>query len=144
MTAQDPMPPVQLAATALSLTLLAGCWKTTKTVILSPTPAIPPEARAEGPSSAATLGVPPGHLPQPGECRVWIPGIPPGRQPRPRSRACPGIATVAPAGSWIIYRPTTDRKLVHVRVVDERRAGIVVRIRVFEVETGRLVREETP
>jgi hypothetical protein len=33
---------------------------------------------------------------------------------------------------------------VHVRVVDERRAGVVVRIRVFEVETGRFVREENP
>ncbi len=53
-------------------------------------------------STAATLGIPPGHLPDPGECRVWIPGTPPGQQPRPRSRPCAGITAYAPAGSWII------------------------------------------
>ncbi|HEX8257297.1 MAG TPA: hypothetical protein VF589_06660 [Allosphingosinicella sp.] len=30
-------------------------------------------------------GVPPGHLPPPGECRVWKPGVPPGHQPPPTS-----------------------------------------------------------
>ncbi|HXL11474.1 MAG TPA: hypothetical protein VN955_08760 [Gemmatimonadales bacterium] len=90
------------------------------------------------------LGVPPGHLPKPGECRVWIPGVPPGRQPRPKSRDCGGIAAVAPPGSWILYRPTADRKLVHVREVDRARVGVVVRVRVFEVESGRFVREENP
>jgi hypothetical protein len=73
-----------------------------------------------------------------------MPGTPPGRQPRPRSRPCEGIAAAAPAGSWVVYRPTGTRKLVHVRVVDERRPGIVVRVRVFEEETGRFVREENP
>jgi hypothetical protein len=27
--------------------------------------------------------IPPGHLPPPGECRVWRPGVPPGHQPPP-------------------------------------------------------------
>jgi hypothetical protein len=27
--------------------------------------------------------VPPGHLPPPGECRLWYPGLPPGQQPPP-------------------------------------------------------------
>jgi len=49
-----------------------------------------------------------------------------------------------PPGSWIVYRPTADRKLVHVRVVDDTRAGVVVRVRVFEIESRRLVREENP
>ena len=102
------------------------------------------EAEAAGPSTATTLGVPPGHLPKPGECRVWIPGVPPGRQPRPKSRACAGIEAVAPPGSWILYRPTADRRLVHVREVDRARAGVVVRIRVFEAESGKFVREENP
>jgi hypothetical protein len=88
--------------------------------------------------------VPPGHLPDAGECRVWIPGTPPGRQPKPKSRPCAGIAAVAPAGSWIIYRPTENKKLVHVREVDDRRAGVVIRIRIFDIETTRLVREENP
>ena len=28
-------------------------------------------------------GIPPGHLPPPGSCRVWYDGVPPGRQPAP-------------------------------------------------------------
>jgi hypothetical protein len=126
-----------------------GCTHTTRTVILGPSPEVqgaPPAADnpGGGPSTAATLGIPPGHLPEPGECRVWIPGTPPGHQPKPKSRPCPGIATVAPAGSWIVYRPSEDRKVVHVREVDSRRAGVVVRIRVFDIATSRLLREENP
>jgi hypothetical protein len=30
-------------------------------------------------------GIPPGHLPPPGECRVWYDGRPPGQQPPPTS-----------------------------------------------------------
>jgi hypothetical protein len=137
------------AFTVAGLLVSGACTHTTRTIILdSP----PPNAdvrrsdanRGPGPSTAATLGVPPGHLPEPGECRVWIPGTPPGRQPKPKSRPCPGIATVAPAGSWIIYRPTDDKKVVHIREVDARRAGTVVRIRIFDIVTNRLLREETP
>src|SRR5207249_9008254 len=71
----------RLCVTTLGLTtlvLVAACTRTTRTIILAPTP----EAETAGPSTAATLGVPPGHLPKPGECRVWIPRVPPGRQPR--------------------------------------------------------------
>jgi len=122
-------------------TLVLGCSRTTRrTIILAPTP----EAETAAPGTAVVLGVPPGHLPKPGECRVWIPGVPPGRQPRPKSRDCTGIAAMAPPGSWILYRPTADRKLVHVREVDRARVGVVVRVRVFEVESGRFVREENP
>ena len=132
--------------------LVAGaCTHTMRTIILEPPPPSNPEVRRappdetnRGPSTAATLGIPPGHLPQAGECRIWIPGTPPGHQPKPKSRPCPGIATIAPAGSWIVYRPTEDRKVVHVREVDSRRAGAVVRIRIFDIETSRLLREENP
>jgi len=132
--------------------LVAGaCTHTMRTIILEPPPPSNPEVRRappdetnRGPSTAATLGIPPGHLPQAGECRIWIPGTPPGHQPKPKSRPCPGIAAIAPAGSWIVYRPTEDRKVVHVREVDSRRAGAVVRIRIFDIETSRLLREENP
>src|SRR3970282_2943957 len=73
----------------------------------------PPPPSARGPSTAATLGVPPGHLPPPGECRVWIPGRPPGRQARRRS--CDGILAEAPAGAWLLYRPGADRRRRHRR-----------------------------
>src|SRR5438477_332744 len=132
------MRPLPVTIAALGFAFAAGCTRTTRTVL------VVPEARAAGPSTAATLGVPPGHLPKPGECRVWIPGVPPGRQPRPRSRSCDGIAAAAPPGSWILYRPTADRRLVHVREVDRTRVGVVVRVRVFEVESGRFIREENP
>ena len=107
-------------------------------------PPVTYDPNTPGPSTAATLGLPPGHLPNPGECRIWIPGTPPGRQPRPRSRPCPGIARYAPAGSWIVYRPTRDRRYVHARVVDDRRPGVVVIVRIFDIESGRLVRDTRP
>ena len=134
---------------ALALATLAttgACSKSSKTVVLEPTPSIQGASGGAGvrPSTAATLGVPPGHLPNPGECRIWIPGTPPGQQPKPKSRSCGGIAALAPAGSWIIYRPGDDRKHVHVRLVDPQRGGVVVRIQVFELVTNRLVREEKP
>lgn len=137
---------------ALALATLAtagACSKSSKTVVVEPTPSMQGTSTGAGgggvrPSTAATLGVPPGHLPNPGECRIWIPGTPPGQQPKPKSRSCGGIAALAPAGSWIIYRPSEDRKHVHVRLVDPQRGGVVVRIQVFELATNRLVREEKP
>ena len=74
---------------------------------------------------------------------MWIPGTPPGQQPGAKSRECPGIAAEAPAGSWIVYRPTRDRKLVHVRVVDARRMGLVTVVRVFDVD-GRWIKDLSP
>jgi hypothetical protein len=93
----------------------------------------------KGPGTAATLGIPPGHLPAIGQCRVWVPGKPPGHQARARS--CDGIERTAPAGSWIVYRPSRDKKVVHVRVVDERRPGVVIHLRVYDAQRGTLIRE---
>src|SRR2546428_9871197 len=107
--------PVTIAA--LGFALAAGCTRTTRTVL------VVPDARSEGPSTAATLGVPPGHLPRPGECRGWIPGVPPGPQPRPRPRPCDGTPPAAPAGSWIPYRPTADRRTPPVRIRGNRPPG---------------------
>jgi hypothetical protein len=107
--------------------------------IVSTPPAEPEPAPRRSPSTAATLGIPPGHLPSPGMCRVWVPGKPPGHQAQARS--CSNIERTAPAGSWIVERPGRDKKVVHVRVVDERRPGVVVRMRVYEIRGGKLVRE---
>ncbi len=94
------------------------------------------------PQPKRTLGVPPGHLPPIGQCRIWIPGRPAGRQARARS--CDGIVAAAPAGAWILYRPGENRRIVRVRYVDQTRAGIVIRIRLFEAATGELLSEEDP
>ena len=130
------------ATLAITGLLVLSACTTTRTVVVGPNP----EIRRDGPnpSTAATLGVPPGHLPKAGECRIWIPGTPPGQQPKPKSRPCAAIGAVAPAGSWIIYRPTDNKKHVHVREVDGRRAGVVIRTRIFDIETTRLVREDNP
>jgi len=112
-----------------------------------------PEPAASKKSTAATLGIPPGHLPAAGQCRVWVPGKPPGHQAHPRG--CANIEAFAPPGSWIVYGPVDggsgkgkgkakghDKKLVRVRVVDERRAGVIVWVRVFDAVSGVLVSEE--
>lgn len=141
----------RLTLIGAGLCALTACSSTTKTVVVEPSPQQRSSASGSasssansGPSTAATLGVPPGHLPKAGECRVWIPGTPPGQQPGPKSRSCTTIASAAPAGSWVIFRPTDNKKLVHVREVDARRAGQVVRIRVFDIDSHQLVREEKP
>jgi hypothetical protein len=105
-----------------------------------------PEPRAEtragkAPSGAERLGVPPGQLPPPGLCRVWFPGRPPGRQSK--AAPCADVEVGAPAGSWVLYRPSQDKKVVHVRYVHDRRAGVIVWIRVFDVKSGAFVRDVT-
>lgn len=100
-----------------------------------------PQARGNS-ESVHVLGVPPGHLPRAGLCRVWVPGTPPGRQARARS--CAGIRQTAPAGSWILYRPTRDRATVRVQVIDDSRPAIIRVVRVYDFESKRLLREEDP
>ena len=107
--------------------------------VLSSPSAQPEPAPRRSPSTASTLGIPPGHLPSPGLCRVSVPGTPPGHQAKARS--CSNNERTAPAGSWNVERPGKDRKVVFVRVVDERRPGVVVRMRVYEIRDGKLVRE---
>jgi hypothetical protein len=51
--------------------------------------------------------VPPGHLPPPGLCRIWIDGVPPGRQPRPTS--CSYAEAYRPANARVLYGARTGR-----------------------------------
>lgn len=41
------------------------------------------QGRGRGNNRANSQGIPPGHMPAAGQCRVWYDGVPPGRQPRP-------------------------------------------------------------
>src|SRR5688572_23890051 len=43
------------------------------------------DAQGRGRNRANSQGIPPGHLPAAGQCRVWYDGVPPGRQPRATS-----------------------------------------------------------
>ena len=130
----------RVLAPALVLLAAVACSSVSTTTKSKPAPApAPAPAQKQGKSTAATLGIPPGHLPPPGQCRVWMPGEPPGHQAKARS--CANIERSAPAGSWIVYRPTEDKKVVHVKVVDQTRPGIVVHVRIYDVASGSLIRE---
>lgn len=91
-------------------------------------------------STAATLGIPPGHLPPPGQCRVWMPGEPPGQQKKGAQGDCAWVQARVPPGGWLVWRPTSDRKEV---VVREFGAGAVIRwTRIFDIVTGALLHED--
>ena len=55
-------------------------------------------------------GVPPGHLPPPGQCRVWYDARPPGQQPRPTS--CREAERLAGRDRYarVIYGADRDRR----------------------------------
>ena len=65
--------------------------------------------------SFESLGIPPGHLPPSGSCKVWYPHQPPGQQPPPSS--CGEAFQNAPAGSLIISRHRDDPKVSTVNEV---------------------------
>ena len=113
------------------LLLLGGC---TRVLISDPTPTGPhPHAQV------AAIGIPPGHFPPPGQCRVWIPGRPPGHQPPPGP--CSVLAGEVPPGAWLVSRPSKNKRNIKVSFYHERRPGIVVAVGIYDVATGKLVQE---
>ena len=91
---------------------------------------------------STTLGIPSGHLPPPGKCRLWYPDRPPGHQPP--SESCGHLRAHAPAGGWLIYRPTHEPHNVEVSVYDAYQPGLVISIGLFDVETGVFLRHLRP
>ena len=89
-----------------------------------------------------TLGIPPGHLPPPGQCRLWYPDRPPGHQPPPER--CEHLRYHAPVGAWLIHRPTREPQYVDVSVYDAYQPGIVISIGLFDVDTGAFLRHLRP
>ena len=53
------------------------------------------------PQRSAQANIPPGHLPPPGECRIWYPDRPPGHQPPPGD--CRALNRRVPPGAELIY-----------------------------------------
>lgn len=58
--------------------------------------------------AAQAQPIPPGHMPPPGECRVWLPDRPPGHQPPPTS--CRVAERQADRfGGFVVYGGRRDR-----------------------------------
>ncbi len=124
--------PITAAAMLLSFAACSVSYQSTGTATDAPVEEV------TGPSTAATLDIPPGHLPDAGECRSWIPGTPPGRQDRARS--CDGVLDHAPPGSMVLEGLPDGKQHVRVMYIGER-AGEVTRVLIFEKQTGKYVKE---
>ena len=117
----------------IGLLFLNGC---SGVVVSGPHPPDYPTERPHG-----RLGIPPGHLPSPGECRIWYPGMPPGQQPPPGP--CSKLQWEVPPGAWLIHGATGQyNDVLRVSVYHERRPRVIISVRYYELETGRFLREE--
>lgn len=81
--------------------------------------------------------IPDGHLPPPGECRVWYPDRPAGHQPPPFK--CGEARGRVEPGGWLIS-PGPQPQEVEVAVYDTRRPGIVIDVGIFDARTGSMIR----
>ena len=72
------------------------------------------------------LGIPKGHLPPPGECKVWFPGRPAGQQPPPMS--CASAIRNRPPGAWVI---THQGNRFRVNIFKRGGQGILEEIRYY-------------
>jgi len=85
----------------------------------------------------------PDFLPPPGRCRIWEPGEPPEEQKdrHPIGR-CSRLRESIPEGAWLVYRPTDDTRHVRVWLYGDERQ--VLQQRIYDIETGALVRHVAP
>lgn len=103
-------------ALALIILLFTGCGSLGVLVDGSggsPSPAPRPAPAPQSYPSYRTLKIPPGHLPPPGQCRIWYPGKPPGHQPPPTS--CESAMASAKGNGWVISRAAGNKKILEVK-----------------------------
>ncbi len=98
-----------------------------------------PPHSVKGP--VASLGIPPGHYPPPGQCRVWMPGTSPGHQAK--AVPCSALNGDVPAGAWVIYRPSKDKKVVEVTAYHRSTPSLVVSVNWYDVASGKLLADRT-
>lgn len=131
----------RLMSLALATVLLSGCsWNWSVAARSQGPEAGPPPRETHGdhrgrktPSYAA-LHIPPGHLPPPGQCRVWFPDTPPGHQPPPGD--CNELAGQVPPGAWLITRGAKKSKEFDVAVYDSVLEGHVLEVRIYRTTDG--------
>ncbi len=115
-----------LFALILAALAAAACSRTVGTVG-TPGPSGDVVVVTEDESGPRKLhGIPPGHYPPPGECRVWYPGRPPGHQPPPRP--CGELQGRVPRGAFILYNGGAWDLEYDWRSHERRRPGSVPRI----------------
>jgi hypothetical protein len=81
----------RLAAVAVVLTPAAGC------VVVEPAPPVVVSPGMHDPA----LHIPPGHMPAPGQCRIWFADRPPGQQPPPGD--CDELQQRVPPGAYLVH-----------------------------------------
>ncbi|HKY31920.1 MAG TPA: hypothetical protein VJV23_05235 [Candidatus Polarisedimenticolia bacterium] len=119
--------------TATALTLILAC------LALQPAQADPKGGKGGGRDhKVKPLGIPPGHLPPPGQCRIWYPGKPPGHQPPPGR--CSALRREVPAGAWLLRRPKDRVEEVAVDVYHDTRPSTVLEVRLFDADSGAFLR----
>jgi hypothetical protein len=64
----------------------------------------------QGRGRGNSQGIPPGHLPSPGECRVWYDGRPPGRQPPPTDCRTAERLAARDRSARVIYGASGNRR----------------------------------
>ncbi|MFW6040010.1 MAG: hypothetical protein ACOC9N_02925 [Gemmatimonadota bacterium] len=89
------------------------------------------------------FNIPRDFLPPPGQCRIWEPGEPADEQKAryPVGR-CSQLREAIPEGAWLVYRPTDDSTYVRVWLYGSEQE--VLQQRIYDIETGELVRHIAP
>jgi hypothetical protein len=85
--------------------------------------------KERGSWSLHALGIPKGHMPPPGSCRIWYPGRPPGQQPPPFKCGLGRLSV--PLGAFLVQR--LDGQLIQVDEYDSQRPDFVVRTNRFRL-----------
>lgn len=124
-----------LSLCMISLFSLCSC----SVVIRNGQPESEPDVIPGSTKAVRDLGIPPGHLPPPGSCRIWVPGTPPGHQSPPGD--CGELRERVPAGAWLLHRDRDNPEEIEVLEYDERRPSVVVVVHYFDASTGRYLRD---